>query len=590
MKKSTIANIRKIGIIGIGPRGGYAFEKFIVALTNKTNLSQIHFLLFEETGNFGNGSVYNTNQIESNWVNITERILLLEKRIAIDLPEIQIPSFPSYHEWTGKDFEKISKNYIDTYPPRAEIGTYLQERFQSFITPLLENKVVTLYSEQVTEVIVEAHHKISIKTNIKTYKEIDEILLTIGHQPTELSEQISKWKEFAANQENIHLFTSPYPIENFLKPQNLLSDSVVGIRGFGLAMIDITRAIATTHGNFIIKDADTKACEYIADADFNGKLIPFSLDGLPPVPKPLNALIDEQFTPTAKQRSAFEANIGNSKTQKEATSPQFLMQAFAPIAATIYVALEKHFCQRENSAEAIEKIILKWLEDPKYTHKTIVPTEQSVEKTMQYFIDMATGNKAISLDYCIGQVWRHCQPSIYEQLSFNKCSEEVFADIIALDESTKRYSYGPPVESIQQLLALVKANVLNLEMLTKPEIELTEKGWCFHADGKSETANIMINSVLDSPEIKSVNSPVIKKMLANNLIEAVHDDLGIITDENGYVVSKNKDTKTPIALLGRLAKGTIIGVDAILECYGSRPVKWAKEAVNRHINYLSTEK
>lgn len=590
MKKLATTNTRNIGIIGIGPRGGYAFEKFIIALTSRTSLSKIHLLLFEETGNFGNGSVYNTNQIESNWVNISERILLLEKRIAINLPEIQIPEFPSYHEWADKDFEKLSKDHIDTYPPRAKIGTYLQERFQSFTTPLLEKKIISLYSEQVKEVIVVANHKISIKTNVKTYEEIDEVLLTIGHQPTELSEQISTWKEFAENKENIQLFTSPYPVEKFLNQKNLFAESIVGIRGFGLAMIDITRAIAKTYGNFIIKDDDTKSSIYISDSKYSGKIIPFSLDGLPPVPKPLNGLIDEQFTPTAKQLSAFKAIIGNSKTQKEATSPQFLMQAFAPIAATIYVALEKHFCQSENSAEAIEKIVLEWLKNHKYKHTTILTTAQSVEKTMQDFVNMATGNKAISLDFCIGQVWRHCQPSIYEKLSFNKCSEEVFAAIIALDESIKRYSYGPPVESIQQLLALVKASVLNLEMLHDPEIELTAKGWSFHADGKTKTANIMINSVLDSPEIKSVNSTITKKMLANNLIEAVHDNLGIITDENGYVVSKNKDTKTSIALLGRLAKGTIIGVDAILECYGSRPVKWAKEAANRHINHLSSEK
>jgi len=91
----------------------------------------------------------------------------------------------------------------------------------------------------------------------------------------------------------------------------------------------------------------------------------------------------------------------------------------------------------------------------------------------------------------------------------------------------------------------------------------------------------MINSVLDAPKINSVNSSIIQNLLSNNLIEAVHDELGISTDENAYVISQEKSRKIPIALLGRLAKGTIIGVDAILECFGKRPEQWATEAIKR---------
>jgi len=125
---------------------------------------------------------------------------------------------------------------------------------------------------------------------------------------------------------------------------------------------------------------------------------------------------------------------------------------------------------------------------------------------------MATGEQAVSLDYCIGQVWRHYQPSIYEALSFNQCPNSVFAAIIALDESTKRYSYGPPAESIQQLLALTEAGSLNLGLINDPDIDLTDEGWQFHHLGNSITATMMIDSVLDTPKIKSVNSPIVKNI------------------------------------------------------------------------------
>lgn len=578
---------RKIGIIGVGPRGGYALENFITELANKNSHSQIHLLLFEETGNFGNGQVYDLNQNKSNWINISERVLLLNKRERIKFGTLKISSFPSYHEWINKDFETVSKKLEDTYPPRAKVGKYLKLRFESLVQPLLEAKIVSLHTERVVEINMANNNKLFIKTNSKFYEDIDEVLLTIGHQPTELSQQVLEWEEFATNKFNVNLFKSPYPLNDFLLLKKFNKERTIGIRGFGLAMIDVMRAIAHKFGQFIITDENTKSCKYQPSNKTVDLLIPFSLDGLPPAPKPLNAEIDKWFEPAKEQLDKFEEKIGNPIIQKEASDPYFLISAFAPIAAKIYLNLTHTSNQGKYSEQEIEEVIIELLQENKYKHPTIIPHNQTAYKTMQDFVDMATGNKTTSLDYCIGQVWRHCQPSVYKELSFNECSAEIFAEIIELDESTKRYSYGPPVESIQQMLALVEAGVMNLDWVNNPDFKLTDKGWKFLLDSKSITADIMIDSVLDAPQIKSVNSPVVSHLLANDLIEAIHDDFGIKTGEDGYVISNNTFYNIPIALLGRLAKGTIIGVDAILECFGERPKKWAIEAANRHIDWLN---
>ena len=106
------------------------------------------------------------------------------------------------------------------------------------------------------------------------------------------------------------------------------------------------------------------------------------------------------------------------------------------------------------------------------------------------------------------------------------------------------------------------------------------------AEGKTFCADIMIDSVLDAPKIKLVNSPILKKLFAKDLIQAVHDDLGILTVENGYIISNDKKLDVPIALLGRLAKGTIIGVNSILGYFESRPKNWAAKAAKRHVKWL----
>ncbi|WP_341224850.1 FAD/NAD(P)-binding protein [uncultured Arcticibacterium sp.] len=567
-----------LGIIGMGPRGLYALESFIKALHTLVN---VQILLFEETGNFGNGQVYDLNQAKSNWMNVSERVLTLEMRKAIKLDTIKIPSFPSFHDWLNEDYQKTSSEKPDYYPPRTKIGQYLSERFKSISMPLLEQRKISLLTEQAEDIEVKDNGQICIRTNKNCYNNVNEVLLTIGHQPTKLDKQMQEWEHFTSFNPTLKLFKTPYPIYDYLNHSQLNSKSKIGIRGFGLAMIDVARGIALKFGNFIIDDEKTRACHFKSSDVITGMLIPFSLDGLPPAPKPLNGIIDTWFKPSEEDLSEFEIKIGNKDSQRSAENTLFLIEAFASIAATIYHKLPDAYLTENLSLNQTEHLIKQWLLDQKTEHPALLSQKQPAVKMMRDFVDMATGKTAISLDYCIGQVWRFCQPSVYAQLSFNECSIKVFADIITLDESTKRYSYGPPVESIQQMIALAKAGVMNLELANNPAFELTSEGWHIELKENSQIANMMIDSVLDAPKIEAVNAPIVEKLLSKDFIEAIHDDLGIDTFENAYVKSANTNTNVPIALLGRLAKGTIIGVDAIAECFGERPKKWAKEAANR---------
>ncbi|AVI52168.1 hypothetical protein C5O00_13800 [Pukyongia salina] len=576
---------RKIAIIGLGPRGGYAFERLITELASDSLLTNIHISLFEHTGNFGNGQVYDLHQNNSNWINISERVLDLPERELINTENLKIDPFPTYKEWADKDFSMISEETPDSYPPRSKIGEFLAQRFQSLLTPLAQYGITAIHRECVENVKWLKDGKLVVKTDNTTYEEFDEILLTIGHQPTELSKQIEEWEKYASAKQDICLFKSPYPTTSYLGNKNLNERSTIGIRGFGLAMIDVVRAIANKFGEFATLDEKTRLCEFKTENPIKDLFIPFSLDGLPPAPKPLNAKIDSWFEPSEDSLLAFEKQIGDKKIQKAAKSPQFLIDAFVPIASTIYKNLPKN--QNAHTQKEIEMAIGSWLKDQGYEHPLFVSAKQSAERSMQEYVEMATGNRSISLDFCVGQVWRHCQPSIYKALSFNDCSDEVFAEIIELDESTKRYSYGPPVESIQQMLALSKKGILNLDYVCDPDIDLNDEGWKLSKDKKSITANMMIDSVLDSPQIKIVRSTLVQQLLSDNLMQAIHSDLGIETDENGYLLSDDVNRKIPIALLGRLAKGTIIGVDAILECFGERPQQWAKQAAQHHKEWLN---
>ncbi len=574
--------MRKITIIGIGPRGLFALEQFLSTHSEKKKFSAFQILLFDCSQYPGAGEVWNLEQPSTNWMNISERALTdLPAREAFELQGIPIPEFPSYSEWSAKEDTNVASKSIDTFPPRAKMGNYLHQRFKSIIAVLVANEMVTLYPTKILTVIYEKNNFTLTDEDHKTYS-ADEVLLTIGHQPTKISEQIQDWLEHSKKTERALLFEESYPISKIIDAPRLDNESIVGLRGFGLATIDVIRALTIARGGqFKLIDERTREVDFVSSKKVPKKLVPFSLDGLPLAAKPINSEEDEKFTPTASEIKAFGKKISRASSEEsEEKDTAFIIEAIAPIASRLYDAILKEHGNATKNSNELYHAITSWLSNPTYEHPFIFSKTNSTTETIAAFIQMATGNRMPSLDYCIGQVWRHCQPTLYKKFSHAKLPDEVIADTIKLDERIKRYSYGPPVDSIQQLLAVQKAGILDLDYIENPEIKLVDSGWELQSDKKSIVCDCMVNCVLDAPKLLEIKSSLIKSLLQDDLVKPLHSTLGIHTQTNGCVITE-ENKEIPIAVLGRLSKGSVIGVDAILECFGPRTKDWAKGAVAR---------
>ena len=569
--------MKKLAIIGMGPRGLYALENLLFQLS-KTNQSA-EILVFETSNLPGAGSVWHTEQPDSNWINITERALVgIETRPKIVLHNITIDAFPSYHNWCNF---KQSDSQPDAFPPRKKLGVYLNERFNSIAEALADSNFFKIINSHI-EAITLKQNSILINSSDKSWQ-CDDVLLTIGHQPTLVSDQIKEWKKHVEKYKALRLFTDPYPVSQLIDIKNE-EKLTIGIRGFGLAMIDVMRyLVINNYGNFKITDYDTFKSVYYKIKNQQLKLIPFSLDGLPLAPKPLNKSIDDWYKPTSTEIEVIRKTIAAyTNTDKDSDEIMFLVDPIAEVAARIYKDLTDKTNSQNLNLKEIEKIIIEYLQDADYTHQLLQDNDISTYELIQAYIDMAIGETNISLDYCVWQVWRHCQPMLYKVVSHARLNKNTVNKIIVLDERSKRFSYGPPIESMQQILALVDAEILDLSYSNNPDINLTENGWQLkNESNKTIVCNCMINSVLDSPQLLKIESPIIQNLLKNDLIQPVHSELGIETHEDGYVVSQLKDKSVPIAVLGRLAKGSVLGVDAILECFGKRIEDWAEGYVKK---------
>ncbi|MUU77005.1 FAD/NAD(P)-binding protein [Winogradskyella endarachnes] len=119
--------MKQLAIIGLGPRGLYALENVITQLSQHNK--EIQILVFENSKEPGAGHVWQEEQPDSNWINITERALTgLENRPKLHYRNATIEAFPSYHNWCNFTLEPHEN---DTFPPRKKLGKYLNESFNS---------------------------------------------------------------------------------------------------------------------------------------------------------------------------------------------------------------------------------------------------------------------------------------------------------------------------------------------------------------------------------------------------------------------------------------------------------------------------
>ncbi len=571
---------KTIGIIGVGPRGLSAMESLCLEASRQNQTVQI--LAFEPFKYPGAGPVYDLRQPKTNWLNVTTRELDIPAREAISFHNFHIPYFPTFQEWSGFNATNVDEDAIDAFPLRSKLGEYLYDRYLSIVAILKPLGLYRLIETKVTAVTF-TNEAVTITDSNNARHTVGEAVLCIGHQPTYHDQQMTSWIAQSNDHVALHLFKKPYPVKMFQAKLGNPYRPSVGIRGFGLAMIDVCRALSEgLGGTFRVVDHSTQKMVYEPNGKEPEYIVPFSLDGLPMAPKPLNKEIDAHYVVTDGELENYVAFIkARFNSHNTIDSPKFLIEAISPIIATKFMQLNKRTLPHKLSSQALETIIEAWLLDEGFEHDLILSKRSPVKTLLQKFVAMATHTTKLSLDYVIGHVWRHCQPTMYSMLSFAPLKDRVVAEIIALDERLKRYSYGPPVSSLQQLLALADAKLLILDVVNNPEIIVTGTGWELSKENKTIKVEAMINSVLDTPKLNRVKSELVEQLRQEPSVRPLYTDLAIATEKDGTLISRSPHSALPIAVLGRLAKGTLVGVDAIAECFGVRSKYWAKGVFNR---------
>lgn len=571
---------RTVAIVGLGPRGLYAAECLTAALNSRDTTEQWELVLFDNSGFPGSGPHYAPDQSSLNLLNIPLREVPLDARTESS-GYVNLPAFQSYRDWQS-EYTVEDDSGFDVFPSRASIGQYLQARFYSWLGAWQRAEKVRLLHSTIIRVDWTVSGASIVDSENNRYSDLYHVLLTIGHQPAIPDSSLVQWRKLAEHHPPLVLVERPYPTDRLLSDSAFTKRSVA-LRGMGLSMIDAVKALSEGRGGVFEPSADTQSgLRYIASGDEPRQLLPFSLDGLPMTPKPANESIDRLFQLTTDDVRLLSITFSSVKVFADGEELlDAVIKTIAEISARCCQRLD-HRCLSHRSSFDLTSVISRWLHDECVEHEYIVSRDISTAAAMYKFLAMAQGDVPISVDYVVGQVWRHCQKMFYRKLAFLEEGTDVLIPFINLDQRLKRYAFGPPVGSTRRLLALVECGLIKFGIADDPDIITGDCGWILQDDANRSTTDVMINTVLASPDLGDACSPLVKQLNKDRLLNpASSDNFGALIARDGTVLDAEGNTNKQVAFVGRLAIGSIVEADALMECFGPQLEDWASSLVSR---------
>ncbi len=576
----------RIAIVGGGPRGLAALESLIRQLASREVDNRVEVAVFEASDYPGCGPNYAPDQLLSNQLNIPLREIPMAARRSVDGP-LSVPPFRSFRAWY-RDQIGADRHRNDHYPPRAQIGRYLQTRFQSIVDANSGNSdgaSLAVYSPCEVTALRRCGDAWRLETSDNPRPEVfEEVLLSIGHQPNETDPALARWSRQGT------VFAQPYPCEPIRDSAAIDTETVVAVRGMGLSMIDVVKSLTLGRGGRLVTtDASRLEMKYLKSGNEPRLMLPFSLDGQPLAPKPLNRSIDSWFTPDRRAHDMARRVLGAVGDLNRHDEPVALLKDLvARVGASVYMTLRSRAhatMPAEAGIDAESELTLvglsrAWLSDERFQHRLITDRHQPASDQLRTFLQMATGHRLSSLDYCIGQVWRHLQPLFYSELRLDRFSGDEVAEVLALHQRMKRFAFGPPAAGTATLLALVDAGLLKFCIADDPDIEMGDGYWRLYDGQAHETAQVMLNTVLDSPILEKIDSPLVRALRAHALVEPVHEQLGAKASADGRLLCVTHSIDS-LCAAGRLITGTVFEADALCNCFGDEIDSWAGGVVQR---------
>lgn len=602
-------SICKIAIIGGGPKGMYGFERLAAQFKANPPSGQVEIHAYNRSDSFGAGENYHTGQPPYLLINNP----IGDVNMWIDeAPPPVIPNPLSLTEWLRiKSGENVSEHY---YADRASVGRYLKKGFELIATNLPQNvtgkymvaDVADIYQKGETYGIKLKTAGGKIRNAIHFY---DHILLATGHPKNRETGQEKMYREFADNQRHAEFIPFVYPVQTAFS--DVVPGSITAIKGIGLTFVDAVLALTKGKGGEFFRNPESGKLTYRPSGYEPKAIYPFSRSGLPMLPR--KSMKGEEAPLRFFTEEMAEKIAVNPKTDFEKQIWPLLKKEmiFAYYSVEMKVTGFDENLSLCRDFDDVQKVVSDYhtaepTASPFDLRNFLNPLDNKIFSSaeelnhfiktyLEFYLDEAEKGENTSPWAAVIAVWRKVTPIFGELYSFGGLtpeSQRVFDSVWR--GRLNRVTFGPPVESVEKLVALMKAGILNFGLARNPSIELDEEIGTFVLTSNqfkySQQVHFLVDARISKVSLPDDHSLLYRQLLERGIISMYRNELGdnsykpgcIAISEGGFVIDKNGRINPNIAVAGTPTEGITFDNDSLSRYRNNFVSRWAENIAGNY--------
>lgn len=524
----TSADKHFVAIIGGGPKGLYALERLTSELKVTPSKKNIEIHIFNKTPNFGSGEIYAPEQPDYLMINFC----IGNINMWIDeMPKSVSPETLSLTDWLRQNFlGKVEVSELD-YAPRGVVGQYLEDGFKSIIENLPSNVTVKKNVGEVTD-IKKIGSDFTLKTNNNESKiKYQDILLTTGHSSRSQSKTEKLYAQFSDEFPETSFVPFVYPVENlkYIPPK-----SKVAVKGMGLTFVDTVLALTVGRGGGFERNKNGEVVKYIPSGKEPAAIYPFSRSGIPILPR--GAFCGEANFKlryfTEEKIAEIKQNFKNGKLDFKRDLWTLVEQEMIYAFYRIRMKNKSFEFKKSNDfsqfANEINRFHKKYSDEQTFELEQflnpLLKTEyqtNSHKGFIESYIEQAISEAKLGEDesplMAVVAVWREITPIFGKIYEFGGLTSTSHRDFLENYFGTLcRITFGPPIESIEKILAISKAGILRFEIGADAEVILNEESGKFQITSSQNGFQMEVSHLIDA-RIPKMKMPENASTLYRNL-------------------------------------------------------------------------
>jgi len=289
-----------IAIVGGGPLCTYALDRLSALLANSRPKCALRVVIFERSGRFGAGEVHNDNQATTSYMNRSAGQITFGADESNVQPSALLPASLrlNFIEWCREKYSETGlSDFFLTHqdvPKRYIHGLALRAAFERYVNVIREVATVDVHAAEVIDVAPRGNRsRFLLTAEPRGFSvEADFALFVTGHsrnRPEHLSlEGVSS--SLAEKSELFGYVAYPYPLDSQLCESTVQPGSAVGIRGLGLAAIDVMHYLTEGRGGRFVDQvrSHSSGLRYVPSGREPKVIIAASPSGLLPYCRAIN--------------------------------------------------------------------------------------------------------------------------------------------------------------------------------------------------------------------------------------------------------------------------------------------------------------